>query len=66
MGHTGGNPEPPPPPENHGPGSRFPPDPLPASPHHCGSAVPKAVESASTMVPAAVLFVISLGMPAVT
>jgi hypothetical protein len=28
---TGGNPEPPPAPENHGPGSRFPPDPLPAS-----------------------------------
>ena len=34
---TGGNPEPPPAPENHGPGSMFPPDPLPASPHCGGS-----------------------------
>ena len=34
---TGGNPEPPPAPENHGPGSRFPPDPLPASPRNDGS-----------------------------
>ena len=37
SGITGGNPEPPPAPENHGPGSMFPPDPLPASPHCGGS-----------------------------
>jgi len=46
MGSRWGNPEPPPPPENHGPGSMFPPDPLPASPQRMVPGVPMALEGA--------------------
>lgn len=46
SGIAGENPEPPPAPENHGPGSRFPPDPLLTSPRNDGPRRPMTVEDA--------------------